>query len=291
MSLKTDVIMKIPGLTLLSVVCLFTSRVLGQQASPSIVGNDQSQPLVMLDSYFNNETRKDKKGQVLRWHYKWEEQEDGGFSIWGEQFNRSGFRLSTLYSRPTRANLKEASVYIIVDPDAEKESEHPNYVEEQDIQEIEGWVKSGGILMMMGNDIGNAELDHFNNLAARFGAHFNKDKQGIVTADNFEMGAIGIPTGNKIFKSAKKVFIKEFSSLKTAREADVVLRNKDGYAVVAAIEAGKGTVLLVGDPWLYNEYVSDRRLPKDFQNDQAGQDIINWLKEHLSGRRLSANSK
>ena len=276
--------------TLLSVLG-FCASVLGQQAAPSNTTGGQSKPLVMLDSYFNNEVKKDTKGQVVRWHYKWEEQEDSGFSLWGEQFKASGFRLSTLYNRPTRDNLSTASVYIIVDPDTEKETEHPNYVEEQDIREIENWVNSGGILLMMGNDLGNAELDHFNNLAARFGAQFNKDKQGVVTADEFDMGAIQISRGNKIFKTARKVFIKEFSSVKTSRDADVVLRNKDGYAAVAVIKVGKGTVLLVGDPWLYNEYMSRGRLPKDFQNDQAGEDIINWLKEHLSGRHLSANKK
>jgi unsaturated rhamnogalacturonyl hydrolase len=279
--------MKIPRFVLFSFVCVFTSSALGQQTAEG----KQSQPLVLLDSYFNNETKQDEKGTVVRWHYKWEEQEDGGFSIWGEQFRGAGFRTSTLYNRPTRANLRDASVYIIVDPDTEKETEHPNYIGQEDIREIEGWVRSGGILLMMGNDIGNAELDHFNDLAARFGAQFNKDKQGAVTGDNFEMGAITIPAGNQIFKSGRKVFIKEFSSLKSAQEADVVLKNKEGHAVVIATKAGKGTVILIGDPWLYNEYVSGRRLPKDFQNQEAGQDLINWLKQHLSSRHLSTNKK
>jgi len=282
--------MKIVGFILLSVICFSSYPVLGQQAAQASKRSVQS-PLVMLDSYFNNETKKDAQGDVVRWHYKWEEQEEGGFSIWGEQFRGAGFRTSTLYKRPTRANLKHASVYIIVDPDTEKETEHPNYLEAQDIQEISGWVKSGGILLMMGNDTGNAELDHFNNLATRFGAQFNKDKQGIVTGDDFDMGAITIPAGNQIFKSANKVFIKEFSSLKTAQEGDVVLRNAEGYAVVAAVRYGKGLVLLIGDPWLYNEYVGGRRLPKDFQNYEAGQDIINWLKQQLLRERFPINKK
>lgn len=283
--------MRISGGIVLLLLCLLTTLVFGQHAALSKHKNDHERPMVLLDSYFNNETKKDANGGVVRWHYKWDEQEDGGFSIWGSQFRASGFRTSTLYDRPTRANLKNASVYIIVDPDTEKETEHPNYLEEQDIQEIESWVKSGGVLLMMGNDIGNAELDHFNNLADRFGARFNKDKQGVVTADNFDMGAIHIPAGNKIFKTARKVFIKEFSSLRTARETDVVLRNPAGFAVVAWIKSGRGAVLMVGDPWLYNEYVSDRRLPKDVQNTQAGQDIINWLKQHPSIRRLFAYMK
>ncbi len=36
---------------------------------------------VLLDSYFNNETRTDQSGNPLIWHYKWDEQANGGFSF------------------------------------------------------------------------------------------------------------------------------------------------------------------------------------------------------------------
>jgi unsaturated rhamnogalacturonyl hydrolase len=35
-------------------------------------------------------------------------------------------------------------------------------------------------------------------------------------------------------------------------------------------------VMAVGDPWFYNEYTNGR-LPKDFQNDKAADDVAKWL--------------
>jgi len=36
--------------------------------------------------------------------------------------------------------------------------------------------------------------------------------------------------------------------------------------VCAYSQFGKGTVIVVGDPWLYNEY-GNRKLPDSFSND------------------------
>jgi len=38
-----------------------------------------------------------------------------------------------------------------------------------------------------------------------------------------------------------------------------------------------GNSVAVGDPWLYNEYVDGRKLPADFQNYQAAEDLVKWL--------------
>ena len=46
---------------------------------------------------------------------------------------------------------------------------------------------------------------------------------------------------------------------------------------MATVKHGKGTVFAVGDPWLYNEYTDGRKLPADFQNFQAAQDLTGWL--------------
>ena len=72
---------------------------------------------VMLDSYFNNEMRKDASGQMVSWHYKWDELSNGGFSLWGNVFRSYGVKTETLREAPTAANLKKSSIYIIVDPD------------------------------------------------------------------------------------------------------------------------------------------------------------------------------
>ena len=38
----------------------------------------------------------------------------------------------------------------------------------------------------------------------------------------------------------------------------------------------RGTVFAVGDPWLYNEYVDGRRLPAEFENFKAANDLVKW---------------
>lgn len=239
---------------------------------------------VVLDSYFNNEKKKDQSGNEVSWHYKWEEMSNGGFSMWGAQYNNAGFKISTLYQAPTAANLKTASVYIIVDPDTEKETPKPNFIRASDIKNITDWVKAGGILVLMGNDTGNVEFDHFNQLAKNFGVQFNKDSKGRVIKNQFEMGKASVPAGNEIFKTAKELYIKEYSTLKLISPARSVLKDKDGDNMMAVAKLGKGTVFVIGDPWLYDEYVDGRKLPAEYDNFKAGQDLVNWIGKQLMKR-------
>ena len=130
--------------------------------------------------------------------------------------------------------------------------------------------------MGQGNDLGNTEFTHFNMLAATFGIHFNEVSYNKVTGSQFEMGAINIDAGNPIFKSAKKIYIKELSPLKLQSHAKAVL-TKEGNIIMAVAKYGKGTVFALGDPWLYNEYTDGRKLPKDFENYKAAEDLVQWL--------------
>ncbi len=232
---------------------------------------------VLLDSYFNNEIRRDQSGNDLSWHYKWEERDNGGFSFWGGLFDLSGFKTMTLYEAPTQNNLKGSSVYIIVDPDTEKESTKPNFIGSADVKNITGWVKAGGVLVMMANDTGNAELDHFNQLAGQFGILFNKDSKGRVVNSQFEMGRIDVLPGNAVFKNARQLYVKEYSSLNLLPPATSVLKDKDGNNVIAVAKLGKGAVFAIGDPWLYNEYVDGRKLPVAFDNFKAASDLVDWI--------------
>jgi unsaturated rhamnogalacturonyl hydrolase len=236
---------------------------------------------VVLDSYFNNERKEDQSSNEVSWHYKWEEMANGGFSMWGEQFNNAGFKTSTLYNAPTAANLKNASVYIIVDPDTEKETLKPNFIGANDIKNITDWVKAGGVLVLMGNDTGNVEFDHFNQLAKNFGIQFNKDSKARVIKNQYEMGKAAVPADNEIFKTARALYIKEYSSLKLLSPAKSVLKDKDGDNMMALAKFGKGTVFAIGDPWLYNEYVDGRKLPAEYDNFSAGQDLVNWIARQL----------
>jgi unsaturated rhamnogalacturonyl hydrolase len=237
---------------------------------------------VMLDSYFNNEYRTDQSGNTISWHYKWDERANGGFSFLGDLFNNAGYTTSTLYQPPTSANLKNASIYIIVDPDFEKENPKPNFVSATAIANITAWVKAGGILVMMGNDAPNAELIHFNELAAKFGVFLNGDSKGKVpVATNFETAKVAVPLRNEVFKHAKNLFIKEYSSLKLTAPAKSLLKDKDGADVMSVTKFGKGTVFIIGDPWLYNEYVDGRKLPAVYDNFKGAADLVNWLGKQI----------
>ncbi|HZY35830.1 MAG TPA: DUF4350 domain-containing protein [Mucilaginibacter sp.] len=231
---------------------------------------------VTLDYYFNHEVRKTAGGKLERYHYTWEDKTNSGFSIFGEAFKRAGATLDTLGEAPSAANLAGTKIYIIVDPDTKKESPDPKYIQPENIMQIAAWVKQGGVLLMMANDSANVELPHFNNLAAVFGMHFNDDLQNHVVDDaHFEDGAVLI-RGNPMLITAHKIFMKDVCSIATAGPAKPVLKNKNGATIIATAKYGKGTVLAVGDPWFYNEYVNGR-LPRGFQNDKAANDVVKWL--------------
>lgn len=231
---------------------------------------------VTLDYYFNHEVRRTAAGTLERFHYTWEDKTGTGFFIFGNAFIKAGAWLDTLNEAPTQSNLRESVIYIIVDPDTKKESLNPNYIQSKDIDEITAWVQNGGVLVMMANDSANVELPHFNQLAAKFGMHFNDDLQNHVIDDqHFEDGAINT-RGNPYIKSALKIYMKDACSIGVTLPAKAVLRNKSGAILIATAKFGKGTVLAVGDPWLYNEYTNGR-LPADFENDKAANDIAAWL--------------
>ena len=232
---------------------------------------------VVLDDFFNHEIRKSKTtGRDEVWHYKWEEMPDAGFYAWGNIFRSLGATIETLSAAPTAADLKIADVYIIVDPDTAKETADPNFIDPQHVKVISNWVKQGGVLVLMGNDAQNAELDNFNTLARGFGIQFNKDRKFEVPNNDYKMGGVDIAAGNQIFTTARKIFIKEVSTLSLSDNAKAAI-TANGENVAAVSKFGKGTVFAIGDPWLYNEYVDGRRLPLEFENFKAARDLSRWL--------------
>lgn len=244
--------------------------------------------IVVLDSYFNNEWKKDANGKMVRWHYTWDEMANGGYSLWGNLFRSYGAQTETLYQTPTAANLKNADVYIIVDPDTEKETEKPNYVSAADVKAIAGWVKSGGVLVLLHNDFGNAEFDNFNNLARKFGIEFNKDSKYRVQNNNFVEGRVWTGPSNTLFRNTRQLFLKEISTLSVSPPARVILEAEGGN-IMAVAKYGKGTVFALGDPWIYNEYVDGRKLPSEYENFEAANDLTMWLLNQTRKRALRKN--
>lgn len=231
---------------------------------------------VLLDDFFNREIRKSKvTGKDEVWHYKWDERPDAGFYTWGQMFRSMGARIDHLSKAPTAADLKSANVYIIVDPDTEKETAAPNFYSQAYESSIVDWVKRGGVLILMGNDGQNAELDKFNLLAGKFGIQFNKDRKFEVINNDYKMGGIDIAPGNPIFSGTRKIFVKEVSTLSLSGNAKAVV-SANGDTIMATSKHGKGTVFVIGDPWLYNEYVDGRRLPVEFENFNAARDLAHW---------------
>jgi len=231
---------------------------------------------VLLDCYFNNERRTDITGTPVRYHYTWDDRANSGYSLWGHIFRMNGAYTDTLPVAPTAQNLAGASVYIIVDPDDDREVPSPHYPSEQDMHAIEGWVRAGGALVLMSNDSANAEFTHFNRLAAHFGIRFNYDDYHKVTGNQFEMGAFQLKRQNPLFPETDKIYIKELSTLSLNGPAKPILTDA-GHVIMAVARIGKGTVFAVGDPWFYNEYTDGRRLPADFQNYNAARDLAQWL--------------
>jgi unsaturated rhamnogalacturonyl hydrolase len=231
---------------------------------------------VMLDYYFNNERRTDITGASVRFHYTWEDKANSGYSIWGHIFRMNGAQTDSLPVAPTAQNLAKASVYIITDPDDDREVPSPHYPSQQDMSAMEGWVRAGGVLVLMSNDSANAEFTHFNRLAAHFGIRFNFDDYHKVIGNQFEMGAFDLKGQNPLFPTTNKIYIKELSTLHLSGPARPVLTDA-GNVIMAVVRFGKGAVFAVGDPWFYNEYTDGRKLPADFENYHAARDLAQWL--------------
>lgn len=231
---------------------------------------------VLLDDYFNHEIRKGKLGKDEVWHYKFDEKLDSGYSIWGDVFRSMGAKIGHLSEAPTAANLAKASVYIIVDPDTPRETANPNFIGPAHVKAIADWVSKGGVLVMFGNDAVNAELDRFNDLGREFGVQFDKNQKFPVINNNYPMGKAVINAGNPVFPNTKAIFLKEVSSLTLSKNAKAVL-TANGDNIMAVAKHGKGTVFVLGDPWLYNEYTDGRRLTAEYQNFQAAKDLSRWL--------------
>jgi unsaturated rhamnogalacturonyl hydrolase len=229
-----------------------------------------------LDYYFNSEVKKDATGANVPYHYKWEEMPNSGFSFWRNIFNNFGVRTAALRAAPTAENLRATDIYIIVDPDTKDETERPNFIEGAHIKAVTDWVRRGGVLVLMGNDAGNAEFEHFNQLAKQFGIEFNQDSKNRVQGNEFAQGLVVAPAGNAVFKRARSLYLKEISTLRLQPTARALISHR-GDVIMATAKLGKGVVFAVGDPWLYNEYVDGRKLPPEFENQRAARDLTLWL--------------
>ena len=237
-----------------------------------------AQKLVVLDNYYNNEFDA-KTGKS--YHYLWDDTAQSGFSEFGKLFTAKGANLSTLKEKPTAQNLKSANVYIIVDPDNKLETANPHFMDKDAAVAIADWVKKGGVLLMLTNDFNHAELDSFNILPAQFGMQYGKvmlhpEKSEPGKPRNFNSCASTVFPHHPLFNGISKIFLKEIAPIACKSPATPVLVENE-QAIIAEAKFGKGYVLAVGDPWLYNEYIGHLLLPADFQNTEVAMNLVELL--------------
>lgn len=233
-------------------------------------------PVVGLDNYFNHETNK-KTGKI--YHYTWDDQANSGFSQLGDIFQKKGALLKTIGQEPIKSILGYLDVYMIVDPDTTSENPNPNYISADDVTAIKNWVREGGVLMLMANDGPNCEFTHYNALAETFGFHFVPVTMNPVIDHDWEMGAETNLPNHPIFKGVDKIYMKEVAPIVLSKDAKPVLvDHRDGdHVFIGEASYGKGKVLAIGDPWLYNEYIGNSRLPDSFENMKAAHNLVDYL--------------
>lgn len=218
-------------------------------------------------------------------HYKWEDSTNSGFSLFAETFHSLGATTDTLYSAPTVEKLKSSQVYIIVSPDIPAKNPNPHYVQAEDAEQVARWVKDGGVLVLMENDPANADIEHLNLIADRFGIHFDAVLRHHVVGDDIASGTIPVNSGGPLFLHPHMLYMKDTCAISVKSPAVILLQ--DGTdTVMTTAKYGKGTVFAVVDPWLYNEYVDGRNLPAKYDNLAAGKELARWLLEQIPSDRL-----
>ena len=227
---------------------------------------------VGLDNWFNKEISP-KTGKP--YHYMWSDSAWSGYSQWGKIFTGKGAKISHV-DAPSEAALSSLQVYILVDPDTTTESKSPNYISPKDIAVIAQWVKKGGVLMVLANDYKNCEFKCLNQLMATFGMTFDYVSLHKVDKDKYDMGAFTALPQHPIFKDVKKIYLKEIASISLKKPVKAIL-TENGKTFMAESKYGKGLVIAVGDPWIYNEYIGHERLPADFENMKAAENLSNYL--------------
>lgn len=231
----------------------------------------------LLDAWYNGQKRKNAAGQTELFHYKWDDFANSGFSIFGHIWRSYGVATKTLASAPTAENLKGAQYYIIVSPDNPSKNPTPHYMTAEDAGRIAEWVRNGGTLLMMENDPANADIEHLDLLADKFGLHFNNVLVHHVEGDEFAMGRIDIAEAAAPFTHPHVLYMKDTCSIRLSEKAEPLMKDKVGELLMAWTKYGKGMVFAVTDPWVYNEYTDGRKLPAEYDNFGGGAELVQWL--------------
>lgn len=74
-------------------------------------------------------------------------------------------------------------------------------------------MKNGGRFVLLGNDKGNSEFEHFNMLTNRFGINFTEDLLIDVVNNQYDSGRITQFSSHPMFKNVHYAFIKQLGLL------------------------------------------------------------------------------
>lgn len=243
---------------------------------PTSTAQDASGQTAVVDAWYNSQQRKNAVGQMEYYHYKWNDTTNSGFSLLGHIFQSHGVKLDTLYTAPTVDKLKHAQYYIIASPDIPVKNPNPHYVQPEDAEQVAEWVKQGGVLVLMDNDPPNADIDHFDLIADRFGIHFNDKLSHHVVGDDYPAGQMHVSGGGPLFHDPHTLYMKDTCTITVKPPAKALLEDR-GDIMIATAKYGKGTVVAVVDPWLYNEYTDPKKNPPVQDNYAAGEEFVRWL--------------
>ena len=268
------------GLLLLALSCLLRVPVTDArnpaEKTPAATPNPWQGAKITLDAWFNSQRRKNAAGQMEYFHYKWDDLTDSGFSQFANIFHSFGAKTDTLYSVPTVEKLRGSQLYIIVSPDIPAKNPNPHYVRAEDADQVVQWVNDGGVLVLMENDPANADIEHLDVLADRFGIHFDAVLRHHVIGEQFALGTIAVNGDGPVFFQPHVLFMKDTCAI-SVRNPAVALVQDGADTVMAIAKYGKGTVFAVVDPWLYNEYIDNHRLPSRYDNLEGGKELVRWL--------------
>ena len=249
---------------------------------------------ILLDAWYNSQQRKNAAGQLESFHYKWNDFSDSGYSLFGHMLRSSGLRTQTLAAAPTPEGLAGAAYYLIVSPDIPVKNPQPHYMTTADADVIAAWVRRGGVLILMENDPPNADIEHLNLLADRFGIHFDDVLHHHVPGEDVENGRVAVAAGGLLFHRSHTLYMKDTCAISLRGSATALLRDR-GDVVMATARYGRGAVFAAVDPWLYNEYTDGRKKPaalyRQFDNFAAGKELTRWLVKRRPPTQLPEKQK
>lgn len=217
--------------------------VAGDGAFANPTWNEKPLSAVAVDAWHNREAQP---------HYYWEGTYQGGYSGLSHILKSLGAEPRTVKSALSAETLRGLNALIIVDPDTPAETASPNTIQDGEIQALVKWVSDGGTLLLFGNDPGNAEFTRLNALATRFGIEFIEKKH--VDASGNAKLTLRTPAGGW-FTPGLKFYGVDLAPLKLSATNAETLLAENGTPMMASVSVGKGRVVALGDPWVYNEYL------------------------------------